>query len=457
MKLIVKGNKNPMTWSPQSWRTKTIRQMPQYPDLSALAAAEARLADYPPLVFAGEARELKAALAKAVTGEAFLLQGGDCAESFGEFRAPIIRDTFRVLLQMAIVLTFAGQVPVVKVSRAAGQYAKPRSEDTETQNGVTLPTYRGDNINGVEFTAAARVPDPERMVQAYYHSAATMNLLRAFSTGGYADLHRVSRWTLEFAHSGASEKYQDMAQRVDQALKFMEACAITADTAPQIHQTSLYTSHEALLLPFEQALTRRDTTTGEWYDVSAHLLWIGERTRHLDGAHVEFLRGVENPIGMKVGPTVTPDDLLKLCEILNPKNEAGRLTLYARMGAGKIAAALPALLRVTKAKGLNVIWACDPMHGNTIKTAGGIKTRRFDDILSETRSFFEICRAEGVPPGGIHIEHTGQNVTECLGGTAAIDEAGLAGNYTSAVDPRLNASQAVELAFLVAEMLHQNN
>lgn len=443
-----------MTWSPQSWRTKPIRQMPQYPDLGALQAAEARLADYPPLVFAGEARDLKVALAKAVTGEAFLLQGGDCAESFAEFRAPIIRDTFRVLLQMAIVLTFAGQVPVIKLARAAGQYAKPRSEDTETRDGVTLPTYRGDNINGVEFTAEARVPDPERMVQAYYHSAATMNLLRAFARGGYADLHRVSRWTLDFvANSGASEKYQAMAQGVDQALKFMEACDITATTSPQIHTTSLYTSHEALLLPYEEALTRRDTTTGEWYDVSAHLLWIGERTRQLDGAHVEFLRGVENPIGVKVGPTVTPDELLKLCDILNPKNEAGRLTLYARMGAGKIAAGLPQLLRATKSNGLNVVWASDPMHGNTIKTASGIKTRKFDDILSETRAFFEICRAEGVPAGGIHIEHTGQNVTECLGGAAAIDEAGLERNYTTAVDPRLNASQAVELAFLVAEML----
>ncbi|HRJ13139.1 MAG TPA: 3-deoxy-7-phosphoheptulonate synthase class II [Alphaproteobacteria bacterium] len=443
-----------MTWSPQSWREKPIRQMPQYPDLSALAAAEARLADYPALVFAGEARDLKAALAKVVTGEAFLLQGGDCAESFSEFRGPIIRDTFRVLLQMAIVLTFAGQVPIVKLARAAGQYAKPRSEDTETIDGVTLPTYRGDNINGIGFTAEARTPDPERMVQAYYHSAATMNLLRAFSYGGYADLHRVSRWTLEFVNqSNAGSKYHDMAQRVDQALKFMEACEITATTAPQIHQTSLYTSHEALLLPYEQALTRRDTTTGEWYDVSAHLLWIGERTRQLDGAHVEFLRGVGNPIGVKVGPTMTPDELLKLCAVLNPNNDAGRLTLYARMGASKIGSALPLLLRATKAAGLNVIWASDPMHGNTIKTASGVKTRRFDDILSETRNFFEICRAEGVPPGGIHIEHTGQNVTECLGGAQAIDEAGLAQNYTTAVDPRLNASQAIELAFLVAEML----
>ena len=443
-----------MTWTPQSWRTKPVRQMPSYPDTNALAAAEARLVEYPPLVFAGEARELQAALAKAVTGEAFLLQGGDCAESFSEFRAPIIRDTFRVLLQMAVVLTFAGQVPVIKLARAAGQYAKPRSEDNETIDGVTLPVFRGDNVNGIAFTAASRTPDPERMVQAYYHAAATLNLLRAFSYGGYADLHRVTGWTLDFIDkSPAGEKYRDMAERIDQSLKFMEACAITADTAPQIHQTSLYTSHEALLLPYEQALTRRDTTTGEWYDVSAHLLWIGERTRQPDGAHVEFLRGVENPLGVKIGPTVTPDELLRLCDILNPKNIAGRLTLYARMGAGKITSGLPPLLRAIKAAGLKVVWASDPMHGNTIKTAGGIKTRRFDDILSEARAFFEICRAEGVPPGGIHVEHTGQNVTECLGGAQEIDEAGLGGNYTSAVDPRLNASQALELAFLVAEML----
>jgi 3-deoxy-7-phosphoheptulonate synthase len=447
-----------MTWSPQSWREKPLRQMPRYPDLHALEAAEARLAEYPPLVFAGEARDLKAELAKVARGEAFLLQGGDCAESFAEFRGPVIRDTFRVLLQMAVVLTYAGQMPVVKLARAAGQYAKPRSEENETHAGITLPTYRGDNINGLEFTAAARTPDPERMVQAYYHSAATLNLLRAFSHGGYADLHRVTRWTLDFvAQSGAGEKYHDLAQRIDQSLKFMEACEITATTAPQIHQTSLYTSHEALLLPYEQALTRRDTTTGAWYDVSAHLLWIGERTRQLDGAHVEFLRGVENPIGVKVGPAMVADDLLRLCDVLNPRNEAGRLTFYARMGADKISTGLPPLLRATKSAGSNVVWATDPMHGNTIKTAGGIKTRRFDDVLSEVKLFFEICRAEGVPPGGVHVEHTGQNVTECLGGAQGIDEAGLAGNYTTAVDPRLNASQAIELAFLVAEMLRKKN
>jgi len=440
-----------MTWTPQSWRARPARQIPAYPDGAALAAAEARLADYPPLVFAGEARELKSMLAKAAVGEAFLLQGGDCAESFGEFRAPIIRDTFRVLLQMAVVLTFAGEVPVIKLARAAGQYAKPRSEDTETAGDVTLPAYRGDNINGLEFTQAARVPDPERMVQAYYHAAATLNLLRAFAYGGYADLHRVSGWTLDFIEQSAQgEKYRDMAERISQAIKFMEACQVTS---AQIQQTSLYTSHEALLLPYEQALTRRDTTTGEWYDVSAHLLWIGERTRQPDGAHVEFLRGVGNPIGVKVGPTVTANELLRLCEILNPNNEAGRLTLYARMGADKIGAGLPLLLRATKAAGAKVVWASDPMHGNTVKTASGIKTRHFDKILSEVRSFFEICRAEGAVPGGIHVEHTGQNVTECLGGAEKIDEAGLAANYTSAVDPRLNASQALELAFLVAEML----
>jgi 3-deoxy-7-phosphoheptulonate synthase len=317
-----------------------------------------------------------------------------------------------------------------------------------------LPVFRGDNVNGLEATPESRAPNPERMVQAYYHSAATLNLLRAFSMGGYADLHRVAGWTLDFIdRSTAGEKYRDLAQRISQSLKFMEACEITAATAPQIHQTSLYTSHEALLLPYEQALTRRDTTTGGWYDVSAHFLWIGERTRQLDGAHVEFLRGVENPIGVKVGPNMSPDEVLRLCHILNPQNEAGRLTLYARMGVGKIAAGLPPLVRATRQAGLQVVWASDPMHGNTIKTPNGTKTRRFDDILSEVRQFFEICHAEGMTPGGIHIEHTGQNVTECLGGAEAIDEAGLSHNYTSAVDPRLNASQAVELAFLVAEML----
>jgi len=321
--------------------------------------------------------------------------------------------------------------------------------------GVTLPTYRGDNINDVAFTPEARTPDPERMVQAYYHAAATLNLLRAFAYGGYADLHRVSGWMLDFIDkSPQGEKYRDMAERISQSIKFMEACQVTS---AQIQQTSLYTSHEALLLPYEQALTRRDTTTGEWYDVSAHLLWIGERTRQPDGAHVEFLRGVENPIGVKIGPSVTADDLLRLCEILNPKNIAGRLTLYARMGADKIAAGLPPLVRATKSAGLNVVWATDPMHGNTMKTASGIKTRHFDKILSEVRSFFQVCRAEGVPPGGIHVEHTGQNVTECLGGAQEIDERGLEANYTSAVDPRLNASQALELAFLVAEMLKTGN
>jgi len=440
-----------MTWTPQSWRARPPRQMPTYPDAAALAAAESRLSEYPPLVFAGEARELKSLLAKASTGQAFLLQGGDCAESFAEFRAPIIRDTFRVLLQMAVVLTFAGQVPVIKLARAAGQYAKPRSEDTETVNGVTLPAFRGDNINGIEFTAVARTPDPERMVQAYYHAAATLNLLRAFAYGGYADLHRVSGWTLDFIEKSAQgEQYRDMAERISQSVKFMEACQVMSS---QIQQTNLYTSHEALLLPYEQALTRRDTTTGEWYDVSAHLLWIGERTRQPDGAHVEFLRGVGNPIGIKIGPNMAASELMHLCDILNPANEAGRLTLYARMGADKIVGALPGLLRATKAGGRRVVWATDPMHGNTVKTASGIKTRHFDKILSEVRSFFAICRAEGIAPGGIHVEHTGQNVTECLGGAEDIDEAGLAANYTSAVDPRLNASQALELAFLVAEML----
>ncbi|HYE51614.1 MAG TPA: 3-deoxy-7-phosphoheptulonate synthase class II [Azospirillaceae bacterium] len=441
-------------WAPDSWRSKPVRQLPSYPDQAKVAAVETRLANYPPLVFAGEARRLKEHLGRVARGDGFLLQGGDCAESFAEFHPNNIRDTFRVLLQMAIVLTFGGATPVVKVGRMAGQFAKPRSADTEVIDGKELPSYRGDIINGFDFEAAARIPDPERMVQAYNQAAATLNLLRAFAQGGYADLHKVHQWNLGFVErSPQGERYQDLADRLDEALAFMAACGITGETSAPIRETELFTSHEALLLPYEQALTRVDSTTGDWYDVSAHMLWIGDRTRQADGAHVEFLRGVKNPIGLKCGPSMDPDDLLRLIDILNPSDEPGRLTLIARMGHDKVADKLPGLIRRVKREGRQVVWSCDPMHGNTVKSANGYKTRPFDRILAEVRGFFEACRAEGVHAGGVHFEMTGQDVTECTGGAQAITEHALALRYHTACDPRLNASQALELAFLVAEEL----
>lgn len=444
-------------WSLDSWRTKPAKQQPTYPDAAAVAAVEQRLARLPPLVFAGEARRLKKALAGVAQGEAFLFMGGDCAESFSEFAAVNIRSLFRVVLQMAIVLTFAGATPVVKVGRVAGQFAKPRSDDNETRNGVTLPSYRGDIINGLEFTPEARVPDPKRMLEVYHQSAATLNLLRAFAQGGYADLHEVHRWNLDFvAQSPQGARYEDLARRLDETLGFMAACGMTGATVPQIRETDFYTAHEALLLPYEQGLTRVDSTTGDWYDVSAHLLWIGDRTRQPDGAHVEFARGVKNPIGLKCGPSMPVEDLLKLCDLLNPANEAGRLTLITRMGAEKIANHLPPLLRAVKAAGRNVVWCSDPMHGNTRTSATGYKTRPFDSILSEVKDFFAICRAEGVYPGGIHLEMTGQDVTECTGGAQQIVDDNLGDRYHTHCDPRLNASQALELAFLVADALKQH-
>ncbi|MEJ0061771.1 MAG: 3-deoxy-7-phosphoheptulonate synthase class II [Alphaproteobacteria bacterium] len=444
----------PQNWTPDSWRQKPAAQMPAYADDGALKAAEARLARLPPLVFAGEARRLKADLARAAAGEAFVFMGGDCAESFKEFQAVNIRDLFRVILQIAIVLTFGGATPVIKVGRVAGQFAKPRSDDFETRDGIKLPSYRGDIINGMDFTAESRAPDPQRMVDVYHQSAATLNLLRAFAQGGYADLHEVHRWNLNFvAKSAEGERYEDMAKRLDETLAFMAACGMTGATVPQIRETDFYTAHEALLLPYEQALTRTDSTTGDWYDVSAHLLWIGDRTRQLDGAHIEFARGIKNPIGLKCGPSLPPADLLRLCATLNPDNEAGRLTLIVRMGADKIAAGLPPLLRAVKEAGLNVVWCCDPMHGNTKTASTGYKTRIFDHILSEVRDFFAICEAESVYAGGIHLEMTGQDVTECLGGAQAIAESDLASRYQTHCDPRLNASQALELAFLVADAL----
>ena len=441
-------------WSPAAWRDAPARQMPVYPDPAAVKAATDKLAGQPPLVFAGEARRLKAELAAACQGDAFLLQGGDCAESFDAFSADGLRDTFRVLLQMAATLAFAGGQPVVKVGRLAGQFAKPRSSDTEMQGDVTLDSYRGDIVNGFDFTAEARIPDPERMLQAYAQSAASLNLLRAFASGGFADLHQVHRWTLSFVeNSPQGERYGALAVRISEALDFMRSCGLTAETTPQLRETAFYTSHEALLLPYEEALTRIDSTTGRWYDCSAHMLWIGDRTRQLDGAHVAFLKGVDNPIGLKCGPTLPADDLIALIDALNPENEPGRLTLIARMGSDKAGDALPALMRAVKAEGRAVLWSCDPMHGNTIKSATGFKTRPFERVLRETQVFADVAEAEGVHPGGLHVEMTGADVTECTGGAQAITDEKLGDRYHTACDPRLNASQALELAFLVAERI----
>jgi len=440
-------------WTPASWRDKPAKHIPSdYPDAEALARVEANLRAMPPLVFAGEARRLKSLLGDVARGEAFLLQGGDCAESFKEFAADNIRDTFRLLLQMAVVLTFAGGKPVVKVGRMAGQFAKPRSSAVETQGEVTLPSYRGDNINGMGFTAEERTPEPERLMRAYGQSAATLNLLRAFASGGYADLHNIHRWTLGFVNdSPLGARYSELADKISESLDFM--AAIGAADHPTMHQVEFFTSHEALLLGFEEAMTRVDSTSGDWYDTSAHLLWIGERTRQLDGAHVEYMKGIKNPIGCKVGPTMEPDDVLALIDALNPKDEAGRLTLYGRFGSDKIAERLPRLMAATKRAGRQVVWAIDPMHGNTLTAGNGYKTRPFDRILSEVKSFIEIAAAEGVHPGGVHFEMTGQNVTECLGGARAVSEGELADRYHTHCDPRLNAEQSLELAFLVAEKL----
>jgi len=442
------------SWTPDGWRACEARQLPVYPDANALATVESELRTYPPLVFAGEARELTAQLADVSAGRGFLLQGGDCAESFADFHPNTIRDTFRVLLQMAVVLTFASKLPVVKVGRMAGQFAKPRSGDTETTGGETLPSYRGDNINGLDFTAAARTPDPARMMRGYMQSAATLNLLRAFSSGGYASLHQVHRWNLDFSgRSLWSEQYRALADRIGEALDFMAACGISPETVPQLKGTSFFTSHEALLLPYETALTRQDSLTGDWYDTSAHMLWIGDRTRFAGSAHVEFLRGVGNPVGLKIGPSIDVDDLLRLVAVLNPANVPGRLTLIARFGAELVDAHLPRLVRAIEREGRHVVWSCDPMHGNTITAAGGYKTRPFDLILREVRSFFAVHRSEGTHAGGIHVEMTGQDVTECTGGTIGVTDAGLAARYETQCDPRLNASQALELAFLIADSL----
>ena len=441
-------------WTPESWRSKPVVHMPMdYPDARALTAVENELRAMPPLVFAGEARTLTSKLAQVEKGEAFLLQGGDCAESFKEFSTDNIRDTFRLILQMAVVLTFAGRKPVVKVGRIAGQFAKPRSSAVEEIGGVELPSYRGDNINGSGFTPEERIPDPQRLLKAYNQSAVTLNLLRAYANGGYADLYNIHRWTLGFADNSAGAMYGELADKITESLAFMEAIGVTPQTHPDLARVEVFTSHEALLLNVESALTRLDGNTGEWFDTSAHMLWIGERTRQLDGAHVEFMRGIKNPIGVKCGPTMEPDDLLPLLDKLNPENTSGRMTIIGRFGHDKVGKRLPHLMAAVKAAGHKVIWSIDPMHGNTLKADNGYKTRPFDRIMTEVRTFIDVAEAEGVHPGGVHLEMTGQNVTECIGGATAVTEDDLSSRYHTHCDPRLNADQALELAFLVAERL----
>lgn len=445
-------------WTPASWRSFPARHIPEdYPDPAALAAVEEELNGYPPLVFAGESRTLRERLAAVSEGKAFLLQGGDCAESFKEFHPDNIRDTFRVLLQMAVALTFGAAMPVVKVGRIAGQFGKPRSSPTETQGDVTLPSYRGDNINGMAFTPEDRLPDPQRLLKAYGQSAATLNLIRAFAKGGYADLRNVHKWNLEFVKGNPqSERYQAMADKISDAMAFMDACGVTSQFSKPMSEVEFYTSHEGLLLGYEQAMTRIDSTSGKYYDTSAHMLWIGDRTRQPDGAHVQFARGIENPIGIKCGPTLEADELIELLDILNPQNEAGRIVLIARFGADKVSAGLPKLVQKVQGEGRKVVWSSDPMHGNTIKADNGYKTRPFDSVLKEVQTFFDVCRAEGAHPGGVHFEMTGQDVTECLGGAQEISVSDLSDRYHTHCDPRLNASQSLELAFRLAESLRED-
>jgi len=441
-------------WSPSSWRSKPILQVPVYKDQAALVEVEKRLSGFPPLVFAGEARNLTKALAKVAKGEAFLLQGGDCAESFAEHGADNIRDFFRAFLQMAVVMTYAGGMPVVKVGRVAGQFAKPRSSDVETIDGTTLPSYRGDIINDIAFTTDSREPDPTRQAMAYRQSAATLNLLRAFAYGGYANLDNAMKWMLGFVKdTPATDKYRHLAERIEEALDFMRACGIDPEAHPEMRTTELYTSHEALLLGYEEALTRVDSTSGDWYATSGHMLWIGDRTRQPDHAHVEYFRGIQNPIAFKCGPSLDADGLLKLLDVLNPEDKAGRITLICRFGADKVEKHLPALVRAVAREGRTVVWSCDPMHGNTIKAANGYKTRPFDLVMGEIEKFFAIHEAEGTYAGGIHLEMTGKNVTECTGGRAAITDMYLSDRYHTHCDPRLNAEQALEVAFKVSEML----
>lgn len=445
-------------WSPKSWRKFPIKQQPIYSDKELLKRVENELKSYPPLVFAGEARNLKSRLADAVEGRAFLLQGGDCAESFSQFNAVNIRDMFKVIIQMSAILTFAGKMPVIKVGRLAGQFAKPRSNDSEVIDGVELPIYRGDIINSVDATLQGREPNPKRMLQAYNQSAATLNLLRAFAQGGFADLNEVHKWNMKFVKNNTfGKKYEALAQRITEALEFMKACGINTQNTQQLKETEFYTSHEALLLNYEEQLCREDSITAKWYDCSAHLLWIGERTRGLDEAHIEFLRGVDNPLGVKIGANATKDDIMGLCDALNPHNESGRLNIIIRMGADKIKEKLPQLLKEVLPEGRKILWSIDPMHGNTIKANNGYKTRAFDKILDEVKAFFEIHKSYNSFAGGIHLEMTGQNVTECIGGGVQITESTLSSNYNTQCDPRLNATQAIELAFLLAEIFKKGN
>ncbi len=444
-------------WSPNSWRSKPFVQIPDFPDKEALKVAEARIASFPPLVFAGEARALTKSLAKVSEGNAFLLQGGDCAESFAEHGADNIRDFFRVFLQMSVVLTFAAAKPIVKVGRIAGQFAKPRSSDFEKQGDVSLPSYRGDIINAPEFDAAVRTPDPERQIMAYRQSAATLNLLRAFAQGGYANLEHVHEWMLDFVEkSPQSDRYKQIGDRLTETLRFMKAIGFSADDHPRLRETEFYTSHEALLLGYEEALTRIDSTSGDYYGTSGHMLWIGDRTRQPDHAHVEFCRGIKNPIGLKCGPSTSSEGLLELIDILNPENTAGRLTLIARFGSDKVGEHLPNLIRAVEREGKKVVWSCDPMHGNTITSSSGYKTRPFERVLKEVQQFFAIHRAEGTYPGGVHFEMTGKDVTECTGGARAVMDEDLGDRYHTHCDPRLNASQSLELAFLVSELLQED-
>lgn len=453
---MAKTQKPKMRWTPSSWRGLPAKHIPEdYPDPAALLDVESTLKSYPPLVYPGEAVRLKDKLAKVAMGEAFLLQGGDCAESFKEFHPDNIQDTFRVMMQMAVVLTYGAGQPIVKVGRIAGQFGKPRSSPIEEINGVTLPSYRGDNINGMAFTEESRIPDPQRLLKAYGQSAATLNLVRAFSNGGLADLRNIHKWTLGFVGgSETSRRYQELCDKITDAMEFMQACGVTSYNTPQMSATDFYTSHEGLLLGYEEAMTRMDHVTGQWFSTSGHMLWIGNRTRQLDHAHVEFFRGVNNPIAMKIGADLSPNELLKLIDVLNPNNEPGRLTLIARYGHDKVVNGLPQLARAVKREGRHVVWSCDPMHGNTHKTDSGFKTRPFDRILAEVKAFMQVLHSEGCWPGGVHFEMTGQNVTECIGGTArAVREADLSSRYHTHCDPRLNADQALELAFLVAEEL----
>ena len=445
-----------MTWNPNTWRNYPIVQMPKYINQKSLSSVEAKLSLKPPLVFAGEVQALKRSLHLVEKGEAFILQGGDCAESFTQFSANGIRDTFKVLLQMAVILTFGSSMPIIKIGRIAGQFAKPRSSDIEVLNGVELPSYRGDMINDMEFNKASREPDPHRLIEGYEQSAATLNLIRAFAQGGMADLAKVHEWTLGFlADTPETTKYQEVADRISESLNFMKACGLTSDTASQLRETEFYTSHEALLLNYEEALTREDTITAEkgWYSTSAHLLWVGDRTRQHDHGHIEFLSGIQNPVGIKCGPSLEPDDLIRLIEKINPENDTGKVVLICRMGSEKVIDHLPKLVKKIQSEGKKVIWCCDPMHGNTIKSSNGYKTRKVSQILSEVDNFFNVHKTEGSYPGGVHFEMTGSNVTECLGGANEVKESDLGSRYHTHCDPRLNGSQSLELAFLISDLL----